>query len=87
MPEVQSNEIKSIIEQGITDSLVMLDGDGTHFLCIVVSDKFADRNMVQRHQMVYKTLGDKMGKEIHALSIRALTPDEWNRQKDFMVLD
>ena len=84
---MQNDEIKSILEQGISGSMVMLDGDGTHFSCIVVSDKFAGKNMVQRHQMVYQALGDKMGREIHALSIRALTPDEWDRQKDFVVLD
>ena len=84
---MQIDEIKSIIEQGITDSMVMLDGDGTHFRSIVISDKFAGKNMVQRHQMVYQALGDKMGREIHALSIRALTPEEWDKQKDFVVLD
>ena len=84
---MQIDEIKSILEQGITGSMVMLDGDGTHFSTIVVSDKFAGKNMVQRHQLVYQALGDKMGREIHALSIRALTPDEWDKQKDFVVLD
>ena len=83
---MQIDEIKSLIEQGITGSLIMLDGDGTHFQCIVVSDKFAGKNMVQRHQMIYQALGDKMGSEIHALSIRALTPEEWDKQKDFIVI-
>lgn len=84
---MQIDEIKSLIEQGIAGSLVLLDGDGTHFQSIVVSDKFTDKNMVQRHQLVYQALGDAMGREIHALSIRALTPDEWDKQKDFIVLD
>ena len=83
---MQIDEIKLLIEQGITGSMVMLDGDGTHFQSIVVSDKFTDKNMVQRHQMIYQALGDKMGNEIHALSIRALTPEEWDKQKDFIVL-
>ena len=64
----------------------MLDGDGTHFQTTVVSDQFCGKTMLQRHQMVYKTLGDKMGKEIHALSIQTFTKGEWENQKGLEII-
>lgn len=80
------DEIKKLIQEGITGAEVMLDGDGTHFETTVISEQFNGKNMLQRHQMVYKTLGDKMGREIHALSIQALTKDEWGNKKDLHVI-
>jgi acid stress-induced BolA-like protein IbaG/YrbA len=80
------DEIKKLIQEGITGAEVMLDGDGTHFETTVISEQFNGKNMLQRHQMVYKTLGDKMGREIHALSIQALTKDEWENKKDLHVI-
>ena len=53
-----------------------MSDDNTHFAALVVASEFAGKRSIARHQMVYKTLGDKMGGEIHALSIEALTPDE-----------
>lgn len=55
-------------------------GDGTHFEAVVVSDAFAAKSRVQRHQLVYQTLGDRMRDEIHALSIKAFTPEEWENR-------
>ena len=75
-------EIKDKIEQGISGCEVFVDGDGRHFQVIVVSDAFSGKNMVQQHQLVYQTLGDKVGgDELHALSIRTYTNEEWQRQK------
>jgi BolA protein len=51
-------------------------GSGGHFVVEIVSDAFADKNLMQRHRLVYKALGDAMNTEIHALSIRASTPAE-----------
>ncbi len=50
--------------------------DNTHFEAVIVSNEFAGKRPLQRHQMVYKTLGELMGGEIHALSIQAFTPEE-----------
>ena len=80
------DEIKKLIQEGLTGAEVLLDGDGTHFEATVVSDQFNGKSMLQRHQMAYKTLGDKMGREIHALSIQALTKDEWKNKKDLNVI-
>ena len=80
------DEIKQLIKKGLTGSEVILDGDGTHFQTTVVNDQFYGMSMLQRHQMVYKTLGDKIGREIHALSIQALTREEWENQKGLGVI-
>lgn len=47
-----------------------------HFNVTIVSDKFADKTLIQRHRMVYEALGDYMETDIHALSISAYTPEE-----------
>ena len=54
-------------------------GDGQHFQALVVSAAFAGKSRVQRHQLVYAALGERMREEIHALSMRTLTPEEWRR--------
>jgi len=70
-------EIEKLIVTGLPDCQVqVMSDDDTHFEAVVVSDDFVGKRPLQRHQMVYKTLGDLMGGEIHALSIQALTPDE-----------
>lgn len=83
---MQIEEIKRLIETGLEGSLVEIDGDGTHFNAIIVSDAFAGKSMVQQHQLVYRTLGDKMGRDIHALSMQTYTPDEWEKKKDLKIL-
>jgi acid stress-induced BolA-like protein IbaG/YrbA len=69
------------IQHGIESSLecehVEVVGDGQHFQALVVSREFAGRSRVQRHQLVYAALGERMREEIHALSMRTLTPEEW----------
>ena len=84
---MQNEQIKQLIEQGIPESFVEIGGDdGTHFDAIVVSERFSGLNMVKQHQLVYQALGEKMGREIHALSIRTFTPDEWEKSKGLRVL-
>jgi acid stress-induced BolA-like protein IbaG/YrbA len=79
---MQVEEIKQKIEQGFTDCEVYVEGDGRHFQAVVVCDVFSGKNMVQQHQMVYQTLGDKVGGDIHALSINTYTKEEWQQQKN-----
>ena len=70
-------EIEQLIASGLSGCAVTVNSDdNTHFEAIVVSEDFAGKRPLQRHQMVYKTLGELMGGEIHALSIQAFTPDE-----------
>ena len=69
------------IRLGISDGLACehleVSGDGQHFDAVIVSNAFEGRSRVQRHQLVYSALGDRMRQEIHALSMRTLTPSEW----------
>ena len=74
---MNATEVEQLIVNGLPGARVRVaTEDDTHFAAIVVSDAFAGKRMIQRHQMVYATLGPRMGREIHALSIQALTPDE-----------
>jgi len=74
-------DIKQWIEQGLADTRVEIDGDGRHFNATIVSPAFEGKNSVQQHQLVYGVLGDKMKSEIHALSMRTLTPAEWEAER------
>ena len=74
---MKPSEIEKLIAAGLPGCQVRVHSeDDTHFDAVVVSADFEGKRPLQRHQMVYKTLGDLMGGEIHALSIQALTPDE-----------
>jgi len=74
---MNSEDIVSLIRQGLATTTVEVESeDNTHFAALVVSEAFDGLRPLQRHQLVYRALGDKMGGEIHALSIRALTPAE-----------
>lgn len=69
--------IRNLIEQGLPGAQVEVQGeDGVHFEALVVSDAFAGKLPLARHRMVYATLGELMGGEIHALALRTLTPEE-----------
>lgn len=75
---MQPEEIKKLIEAGIPGCTAEVSGpDGTHFEAVIVSEQFAGRSMVQQHQLVYRALGERMGREIHALSMQTLTPGQW----------
>ncbi len=73
---MQADTIAEWIQQGLPDSKVSVDGDGHHFEALIVSPEFEGKNTMTRHRMVYATLGEKMGNEIHALSMKTLTPTE-----------
>jgi acid stress-induced BolA-like protein IbaG/YrbA len=74
---VTPESIQQSIQSGLACEHVEVLGDGQHFQAVIVSADFAGRNRVQRHQMVYAALGERMREEIHALSMRTLTPEEW----------
>ena len=74
---MQTQDIAELIRAGLPGAQVqVVSDDGTHFAALVVASEFEGLRPIQRHQLVYKALGEKMGGEIHALSIRALTPSE-----------
>jgi len=74
---VTPESIKQGIEAGLACEHVEVSGDGQHFQALIVSAQFGGRSRVQRHQLVYGALGERMREEIHALSMRTLTPEEW----------
>ena len=74
---VTAESIKQNIEQGMTHTYLTVIGDGTHFEAVVVSAEFEGKSRIQRHQRVYQTLGNRMREEIHALSMKTHTPQEW----------
>ena len=74
---VTTDSIKQSIATGLACDHVEVIGDGQHFQALIVSADFAGKNRVQRHQLVYQAIGDRMREEIHALSMRTLTPEEW----------
>lgn len=72
--------IEKLIQDGLPDATVrVMSEDNTHFETVVVSDSFAGKRPLARHQLVYRCLGALMGNEIHALSIRAYTEVEWDQ--------
>ena len=74
---MNSDDIKVLIEATIDDAVVTVSSDdNVHFEAIVISQGFQEKSLVQRHQMVYGCLGDKMQSEIHALSLTTLTPKD-----------
>jgi acid stress-induced BolA-like protein IbaG/YrbA len=76
---VTPESVKQGIEAGLACEHCEVIGDGQHFQAVVVSAAFSGKSRVQRHQLVYQALGDRMREEIHALSMQTLTPDEWKK--------
>jgi acid stress-induced BolA-like protein IbaG/YrbA len=73
---VSTESIEQGIRAGLACERVEVIGDGQHFQALVVSAAFAGKSRVQRHQLVYAALGERMREEIHALSMKTLTPEE-----------
>ena len=75
-----------LVRQYIADNLdcehVEVTGDGAHFEAIIVSREFEGKRPIARHQRVYKALGNRMDAEIHALSMRTLTPEEYKAEQN-----
>ena len=70
-------DIARLIRAGLPGAQVRVQSqDNTHFAARVVAQEFEGKKSLARHQLVYRTLGELMGREIHALSIEALTPEE-----------
>ena len=76
-----ADELQNIIAAGLACDHIALEGDGRHWFATIVSPEFEGKRLIQRHQLVYATLGQKMHTdEVHALSMKTLTPAEWAAQ-------
>lgn len=76
---VTPEAIQTYIEAGLPCDLIRVDGDGHHFEAIIVSAAFTGLSRIKQHQLVYQALGDRMREEIHALSMKTYSPDEWQK--------
>ena len=76
-----ATELQSLIAAGLSCEHLEVDGDGRHWSAVIVSPDFEGKRLIQRHQRVYATLGERMHTdEVHALSMKTFTPAEWAAQ-------
>jgi acid stress-induced BolA-like protein IbaG/YrbA len=74
-------QIADLIHRGLPGSRASVTSqDNVHFEAVVIAPAFSGKRAVQRHQLVYATLGSAMGNEIHALALQAFTPEEYAQQ-------
>ena len=79
---MNAHDVEQLIRAGMPDVQVQVESDdSTHFTAVIVSDRFVDKRTLQRHQLVYATLGKLMGNEIHALSMQTHTLAEWQASR------
>lgn len=77
---MNADQLQSLIAQGLACEHLEVTGDGRHWSAVIVSAAFEGKRPIARHQMVYATLGQRMHTdEVHALSMKTLTPSEWAR--------
>jgi acid stress-induced BolA-like protein IbaG/YrbA len=74
------DQVQHYIAAGLPCEHLSVEGDGQHFFATIVSVEFDGMSRIKRHQRVYQALGDRMRAEIHALSMKTLTPAEWAAQ-------
>jgi acid stress-induced BolA-like protein IbaG/YrbA len=74
------DQVQQYIAAGLPCEHLHVEGDGQHFFATIVSAEFDGKTRIARHQRVYQALGDRMRAEIHALSMKTLTPAEWAQQ-------
>lgn len=74
---VAPEDVKRYIAENLDCQHLEVSGDGHHFEAVIVSEAFRGKSRVQQHQLVYRALGERMREEIHALSMRTLTPEDW----------
>jgi len=74
---VPPDTLRSYIADGLECEHLEVAGDGRHFEALIVSKHFEGKRLLERHQLVYAALGDRMREEVHALSMNTLTPEEF----------
>ena len=76
MADPTPEQVRDFIAAGLPCEHLEVEGDGRHFFATIVSAAFEGLPRVRRHQRVYAALGDRMREQIHALSMKTLTPTE-----------
>jgi acid stress-induced BolA-like protein IbaG/YrbA len=80
---MDANEVRQLIEHGLPGATVQVvdtTGGGDHFEALVVTEKFDGKSLVERHQLVYAALGDAMRVRVHALTLKTLTPAQYENR-------
>jgi acid stress-induced BolA-like protein IbaG/YrbA len=80
MADPTPQQVREFIAAGLPCSHLEVEGDGRHFFATIVSPEFDGKSRIARHQRVYAALGDRMREQIHALSMKTLTPAEFSAQ-------
>jgi acid stress-induced BolA-like protein IbaG/YrbA len=80
MTDPTPQDVQRYIADGLRCDHLEVEGDGRHFFATIVSAEFEGLLRVRRHQRVYAALGERMKEQIHALSMKTLTPAEWTAQ-------
>ena len=80
MADPTPQQVRDFIAAGLPCAHLEVEGDGRHFFATIVSAEFAGLTRIKRHQRVYAALGERMREEIHALSMKTLSPEEWSAQ-------
>ena len=77
------NKIKKILTKKIKDSKIFIQdmtGNDDHFNVIIISKKFQGLSLIERHKIIYNILEPMVTKEIHALQLKTITREEWEKQ-------
>ncbi|MFN0039903.1 MAG: BolA family protein [Burkholderiales bacterium] len=77
---VSPEQVRTYIQENLQCDHVSVQGDGQHFEAVIVSAEFRGKSRVQQHQVVYRALGDRMREEIHALSMKTYSPEDWAKR-------
>jgi len=79
-------DVKRLIEAGLDGCEATVSGDGSHFDAVVVGEIFAGKSMIEQQRMVYATVNDRIASgELHALSIKTYTPEQWETARKLQV--
>ena len=78
MSDPTPTEVEQFIAAGLDCHSLQVEGDGRHFFATIVCAEFEGMSRIKRHQRVYQALGERMREQIHALSMKTLTPAEWS---------
>jgi acid stress-induced BolA-like protein IbaG/YrbA len=78
---METEKIRQLIEAGLPQAKAQVEGDGAHFLAIVICPAFANKSRIQKQQMVYDTVKNQLlDGSLHALSVKTYTQAEWDQQ-------
>lgn len=83
---MQPEAVKALVEKGLPGCQVVVSGDGSHFDVTVIGDMFAGQSLLNKQRMVMATVTHEITSgALHAINIKAYTPDEWEKAKKLQI--